>query len=74
MRRSKKRSQAGQVAIEYVFLLVVIISIMLGLLPQIRSFFFGDGRPCHAASKSLVCVVKGRITPGSFRYFSILGR
>lgn len=66
----KKRKQAGQTAVEYIFLLAVVASVVTSIMGLIRTRYLGDISKCTPTSKQLLCKINTLIMPmGGGKYF-----
>lgn len=68
--------QTGQVVVEYVLLLVVIITLVLAAFKIIKTYVSFDPTKCGQGSFNPVCVLKNLTPEGEgesqkFRFFSI---
>ena len=57
--------QKGQTIVEYILLLLVMVSIITSILGVIRTRYLGDATKCDkpAFSKTLLCKINGIIQP-----------
>jgi len=70
------RSEAGQTAVEYILLLVVIVSIMMPIFQTLKEKFLNDDGTCSDPSKkSFICFFKkaGFDSATGFRFYSMQG-
>lgn len=66
--------ERGQVAVEYLLLLVVIITIFVTLSAKVKAYLLG-GEACSNNDKSIRCRLMGLIEQGQndqFRYFPLM--
>ncbi len=66
-------SQKGQTAVEYILMMLVVVTLALGIGKKIRAYIIADG---DCPNDSLVCtLIQGLTGPGflegSYRYFTI---
>ncbi len=71
-----KKYDRGQTAVEYILLLVVLVTVILALLKKINARYLADDAECaDPNSAALVCKAKRAIqVDGGFRYFRLHGR
>jgi len=76
----KKSKTKGQVLVEYVIFVTMLVSIIIFLFGKIKRFILGDESECTPQNKALVCRVEQTITFGQgstvklgerYRYFSL---
>ncbi|OIQ17492.1 MAG: hypothetical protein BM556_11855 [Bacteriovorax sp. MedPE-SWde] len=67
------RNEKGQVVVEYMMMIVVVISLVLAAFSIIKDRFSGDANNCVAGSLNPVCALKsaGLGSDPSFRTFRI---
>lgn len=73
----KKRTlgQSGQSAIEYILLLMVMVTLITSLLSYVKNKYLGDPTKCEtpANSKTLLCKIESYVRPTGgnkpFQYF-----
>lgn len=69
------KNQKGQTAVEYVLLLLVMVSIISSLLVYVRNKYLGDPEKCNLPqnSKTILCKINSYVTPTGgnkpFQYF-----
>jgi len=71
-----KKCQTGQTSIEYILLISVVITMLIGVSKQIESYLLADAGNCKADSKSIVCRLENAFKFGGgdgkgFRYFTL---
>ena len=71
----KKKWNRGQTAVEYILLMVVLVTVILAVLKKINERFLTDDAECiDPNSPALVCKAKRAMqVEGGFRYFRIHG-
>jgi Flp pilus assembly pilin Flp len=73
--KSAWKNQKGQTAIEYILLLLVMVSIITSLLAYIKNKYLGNADQCNttASKATLLCKINGYISPKSegipFQYY-----
>ncbi|MBT6324383.1 MAG: hypothetical protein HOJ35_00280 [Bdellovibrionales bacterium] len=69
MKDKLKQSESGQVAIEYILLLVVMVTIFTNLAKKISAHYLSDDGTCsNPDSSAIVCKFKTRLQ-SNFRYY-----
>lgn len=69
------RNERGQTVVEYLLMLMVMVTIITSLLSYIKNKYLGDPQKCdQAANKAtLVCKINALLTPGEggkrFQYY-----
>jgi hypothetical protein len=69
------KDQKGQSVVEYLLMLLVMVSLITSLLTYIKSKYLGDIAKCDkgANKKTLLCKVNGILTPNGadkkFQYY-----
>ena len=69
------KNQDGQTAVEYIFLIAVMSTLIVSLLGYIKNKYLGDALRCNATnSASILCKINTVLSPDStngrrFRYF-----
>lgn len=67
--------QGGQSAIEYILLLMVMVTLITSILSYVKTKFLGDPTKCESAanSKTLLCKIESYVRPTGgnkpFQYF-----
>lgn len=65
------RNQDGQTAVEYVLLLMVVVTIIFNVLGIVRERFLGDPENCDTAGrKSIACIIAGKFNPDNWKYYT----
>lgn len=71
----KKLSQKGQTAVEYIVLMAIIVSIIIGLMKKVRQFLLADVNSCTPQSTQVICAWQRMFDQqNAFRYFQVRGR
>jgi uncharacterized protein (UPF0333 family) len=71
------KGQKGQTVLEYILMLLVMVSIITSILSYIRTKYLGDATKCDkpAYSKTLLCKINNIIQPHGngkkFQYYPI---
>ncbi len=69
MKNKQKHLESGQVAIEYILLLVVMVTIFTNLAKKISDHYLSDDGTCsNPDSSAIVCKFKSRLQ-SNFRYY-----
>ncbi len=74
LEKEKKRpneKESGQVAVEYLMIIFVIISIMMAILPLVKNYLSPANIDCEREAKSIVCLSK-KIFSNDFKYFLLM--
>jgi Flp pilus assembly pilin Flp len=58
----------GQTVIEYMMLILVMASLIIGLFGKLRTNFIGDTANCGAANQSIMCSFQDRFLNTDWRY------
>ena len=67
--------EKGQTAVEYILLLLVMVTLITSLLSYVKTKYLGDPEKCNTAvnSKTLLCKIQSYIRPTGgnkpFQYF-----
>jgi Flp pilus assembly pilin Flp len=75
MARAHLNNQKGQTAVEYIFLLAVMVTVITSLLSVIKNKYLGDVSKCNPDNqKQLLCKINSIISdsgesPKKFQYY-----
>lgn len=64
-------TQDGQTTVEYILLMIVVITIVISVMNQAQVFLLGNGEPCNAQSRSVICQFERAFNFGDMRYYQI---
>jgi len=64
MANKNRISQKGQTAVEYILLLLAMVSIIVSLFGYIRKHYLGDIAKCTGSERTIVCTVSRVFSPG----------
>ena len=68
------RGQKGQTAIEYVFMLIVVVTMMYSVMGMVKNFLVTESGECGPSDEALVCRMQRVLrSDGGFRYFKLIG-
>ena len=72
MKRGFLKNQKGQTSVEYILMLVVVVTIITSVMGIVKRNLLGDGKDCSGAnSKAFYCQFKALYEINSFREFKI---
>lgn len=69
------KNQKGQTIVEYILMLLVMVTMITSLLTYIKSKYLGDLTKCETAAnkRTLLCKINGILTPAEgekkFQYY-----
>jgi hypothetical protein len=66
-----KLKSRGQTTIEYMLMLIVVISLAVTLMKQIKIFVIGEAENCNENSPSLICTLERSYNFGNLRYYPL---
>lgn len=75
MARSLVKNQAGQTAVEYIFMIAVVVTIITSLLSVIKNKYLGDLSNCQGANaQKFLCKINSLVAadesqPRRFMYY-----
>jgi Flp pilus assembly pilin Flp len=73
--KSLVKNQSGQTAVEYIFLIAVMSTLIVSFLGYIKNKYLGDALKCNASnSNGMLCKISSVLSPDTsggrrFRYF-----
>lgn len=70
-RKAIYSTQRGQTTVEYILLMIVVISIVISAMTQAQVFLLGNGESCTAQSRSVICQFERAFNFGDMRYFQL---
>lgn len=65
------KSEKGQTSVEYVMLIVVMVTIMTSVLQIVKSSILGDAQNCAPNSTAIICSFEKSFNVEDLRYFTI---
>ena len=66
-----KLKSRGQATIEYMLMLIVVISMAVTFMKQIQTFVIGEAENCGENSPSLICRLERSYNFGNLRYYPL---
>lgn len=66
----KLKSQ-GQTTIEYMLMLIVVMSLAVTFMKQVQTFVIGEADNCRPNSQSLICRFERAYDFGNLRYYPL---
>lgn len=65
------KNQKGQTSVEYILMLVVVVTIITSVMGIVKRNLLGDGKDCAPNSKAFYCQFKALYEINNFRDFKI---
>ena len=67
------RNERAQTSVEYIFMLVVVLTIIFSLMGMVRNFLITESGECTPSDQALVCKLQRSFTPSNdYKYFRLL--
>ncbi len=61
----------GQTSVEYVLMIVVVVTMLMSVMDIVRSSVLGDAKNCTPQSKAIICSFERAFNMEDLRYFTI---